>query len=121
MTVSKTEVGTSYVFTSWLGTIEYQLAYDLQKPLWAERLNDRREDKLLLLEHPPTLTLVKSGKLENLLVPQEELSRQGVSLFFTGRVGDITFHGPRQLVAYPVLDLRNYGKDIPLYIFRLLM
>lgn len=119
MTVSKTEVGTSHVFTSWLGTIEYQAAYDLQKRIWAERLDGRREDKLLLLEHPPTLTLGKSGKLENLLVPQEELSRQGVSLFFTGRGGDITFHGPRQLVAYPVLDLRNHGKDIPLYIFRL--
>ena len=71
MTVSKTEVGTSHVFTSWLGPIEYQPAYDLQKPIWAERHNGRREDKLLLLEHPPTLTLGKSGKLKNLLVLQE--------------------------------------------------
>lgn len=69
-----------------------------------------------MLEHPPTLTLGKSGKLENLLVPSEELASRGVSLFFTDRGGDITYHGPGQLVAYPILDLAAYGKDIHRYV-----
>ncbi|MDP2918731.1 MAG: lipoyl(octanoyl) transferase LipB [Dehalococcoidia bacterium] len=104
---------------SWLGTVEYQTAYELQKRLWTEKLNGRGEDLLLLLEHPPTLTLGKSGKLENLLVPPEELNRQGVSLYFTDRGGDVTYHGPCQLVVYPILDLHHYGKDIPHYICNL--
>jgi len=103
----------------WLGTIGYQPAYDLQKRLWRQKLDGRREDTLLLMEHPPTLTLGKSGKLENLLVPREELAARGFSLFFTDRGGDITYHGPGQLVAYPILDLSRQGKDIHGYIHNL--
>ena len=76
-------------------------------------------DTLLLLEHPPTLTMGKSGKLENLLVPREELAARGISLFFTDRGGDITYHGPGQLVAYLVLNLAAHGKDIHRYIYNL--
>lgn len=103
----------------WLGTIDYTTAYDLQKRLWQARLDGRIPDTLLLLEHPPTLTLGKSGKLENLLVPQEELAARGISLFFTDRGGDITYHGPGQLVAYPILNLAPHGKDIHRYIYNL--
>lgn len=101
---------------SWLGEIAYDAAYDLQKRLWARRLQGLTGDTLLLMEHPPTLTLGKSGKLENLLVPREELARQGVGLFFTDRGGDVTYHGPGQLVAYPIIDLTRRGRDIHRYI-----
>jgi lipoate-protein ligase B len=72
-----------------------------------------------LLEHPPTLTLGKSGKLENLLVPREELAARGISLFFTDRGRDITYHGPDQLVVYPIIDLKRRGKDVHRYIYDL--
>lgn len=104
---------------SWLGTLDYSTAYDLQTRLWREKLNGRAEDTLLMLEHPPTLTLGKSGKLENLLVTREELASRGVSLFFTDRGGDITYHGPGQLVVYLILNLASHGKDIHRYIYNL--
>lgn len=108
-----------YFCACWLGTIDYQSAYDLQRKLWRRILNRQSENMLLLLEHPPTLTLGKSGKLENLLVKPEELAARGISLFFTDRGGDITYHGPGQLVAYPILRLQDYGKDIHQYIYNL--
>jgi lipoate-protein ligase B len=79
-------------------------------------LEGQISDTLLLLEHPPTITVGKSGKLENVLVTPEQLARQGISLFFTDRGGDVTYHGPGQLVAYPIIDLRNRGKDIHRYV-----
>ena len=99
-----------------LGLIDYEEAYDLQKRIWAGKADGMEDDILLLLEHNPTLTLGKSGKLENLLVEKEELARKKISLYFTDRGGDITFHGPGQLVAYPIVDLRRRGKDIHRYI-----
>ena len=100
----------------WLGQIEYHETYDIQKKLWSQKMDGQTADALLLLEHPPTLTIGKSGKLENLLRSQEELAKEGVSLFFIDRGGDITYHGPGQLVAYPIIDLRDRGKDIHRYI-----
>lgn len=99
-----------------LGLIEYKEAYDLQKRIWAEKAAGKEDDALLLLEHTPTLTLGKSGKLENLLVEKDELTRKKVSLYFTDRGGDITYHGPGQLVSYPIVDLRKRGKDIHRYV-----
>jgi lipoyl synthase len=78
-----------------------------------------KEDVLLLLEHRPTLTLGKSGKLTNLLVDREELARRKISLHFSDRGGDITYHGPGQLVAYPIVDLRRRDKDIHRYVGQL--
>jgi lipoyl(octanoyl) transferase len=101
---------------SWLGKIDYQSAYDVQKRIMAEKLDGHSEDSLMLLEHPPTITIGKSGKVKNLLVPREMLAAMGVSLFFTDRGGDITFHGPGQLVAYPIIDLKRRNKDIHRYI-----
>jgi len=100
----------------WLGLTEYGEAYDIQKKLWSEKMNGQTADALLLLEHPPTFTIGKSGKLENLLLSKEELAEKGISLFFIDRGGDITYHGPGQLVAYPIIDLKNRGKDIHRYI-----
>ncbi len=100
----------------WLGQVEYREAYNIQKKLWSQKLNGQTADAMLLLSHPPTVTIGKSGKLDNLLLAREGLAREGISLFFTDRGGDITYHGPGQLVAYPVIDLRNRGKDVHRYI-----
>ena len=100
----------------WPELIEYGEAYDIQKRLWSQKVNDGAADVLLLLKHPPTLTIGKSGKLENLLRTKEELAEEGIPMFFIDRGGDITYHGPGQLVVYPIIDLKNRGKDIHRYI-----
>ena len=99
-----------------LGLIEYGDAYHLQKDLFQERLDGQITDTLLLLEHTPTITIGKSGKLENILVSPEQLTEDGVSLFFVDRGGDVTYHGPGQLVAYPIIDLRERGRDVHQYV-----
>ena len=100
----------------WLGLIDYQKAYQLQTRLLEERLAGKVPDTLLLLEHKPVITLGKSGKLKNILASPEELARQGVSLVFIDRGGDATYHGPGQLVGYPIIDLRERGKDAHVYL-----
>ena len=102
-----------------LGRIDYREAYELQKALLQDRLKGRIDDTLLLLEHPPTITVGKSGKLENIRVSQEKLARAGVSLIFTDRGGDVTYHGPGQIVGYPILDLRERNRDIHQYVHNL--
>jgi lipoate-protein ligase B len=87
------------------GRVEYGRALDLQRELVRLRQADEIPDTLVLLEHPPTFTLGKSGKPANLLVGEAELARRGAALFRIERGGDITFHGPGQLVGYPVFKL----------------
>jgi len=99
-----------------LGLVEYGEAYRLQKKLHRQRLNGDISDTLLLLEHPPTVTIGRSGSLENVLVSREQLTQEGISLFFISRGGDVTFHGPGQLVGYPILDLSERGEDINRYV-----
>lgn len=99
-----------------LGSIEYSEAYELQKRLHRERLKEVIPDTLFLLEHPPTLTIGRSGSLENVLVSKEKLADEGISLFFIERGGDVTFHGPGQIVGYPIMDLSSRGKDIQRYV-----
>lgn len=92
----------------WHGRIPYQIAWDWQKRLVAERKADAAlPGKVLLLEHPPTYTLGRNGRLENLLLSEEELAERGIGLFRVERGGDITYHGPGQLVGYPILNLRR--------------
>src|SRR5258706_3786519 len=88
-----------------LGLIPYAEAWELQKTLAAQRAADAIPDTLLLLEHPPTYTLGRSGHADNLLLNPEELAARGVSLHWVDRGGDITFHGPGQLVDLPILRL----------------
>lgn len=102
-----------------LGLMDYSQAWRLQEVLLERRIKAQIPDTLLLLEHPPTLTIGKSGKLEHLLVGREELLREGMSLFFTDRGGQITYHGPGQLVGYPIMDLRTRGADAHQYVHHL--
>jgi lipoate-protein ligase B len=102
-----------------LGLMEYQEAYKLQRILHHQRVEGKISDVLLLLEHPPTITIGKSGTLDNVLVSRERLAQQGISLFFIERGGDVTYHGPGQLVGYPILDLRERRKDLHRYVYNL--
>ena len=91
-----------------LGTVEYRTALRLQTALVELRKQGRVEDVLLLLEHPPVITLGRNAQRKNLLHPEPELDRRGVEVFECDRGGDVTFHGPGQLVGYPVFDLRAF-------------
>ncbi len=71
---------------------------------------------LLFVEHPPVYTIGKSGHSENMLIGEEEMQKQGIGFFWTNRGGDITFHGPGQLVGYPILDLERFYTDIGKYL-----
>ena len=99
-----------------LGRIGYREAYYLQRQLQQQRVNGCIGDTLLILEHPPTITIGKSGKLLNILVSQGRLLSDGVHIFWTDRGGDVTYHGPGQLVGYPIIDLKDRGKDIRRYV-----
>lgn len=88
-----------------LGEVPYAEAWELQKQLAAQRAADEIPDTLLLLEHPPTYTLGRSGHIENLLWDEAERAARGVSVQWVDRGGDITYHGPGQLVGYPILKL----------------
>ena len=88
-----------------LGLVPYAEAWDLQKTLAAQRAAGEIPDTLLLLEHPHTYTLGRSGHAENLLLDQAQLAARGITLHHVDRGGDITYHGPGQLVGYPILKL----------------
>lgn len=90
-----------------LGTIDYATALQLQKTLVDLRKQGRIGDTLLLLEHPPVITLGRNSSRSNILVSDELLAHRGVELFESNRGGDVTFHGPGQLVGYPIFDLRG--------------
>lgn len=94
------------------GQLDYQEAWDLQKELHQAHVNKQVEDTLVLTEHPHTYTLGKSGHEENLVTEEALLNRQGIQVYRIDRGGDITYHGPGQIVGYPILDLHNYYLDI---------
>lgn len=96
---------------NWIGQIEYNQAWDEQKSLVARHREDPDQpDRLLLLEHPPTYTLGSSGKLDHLLIDDAQLAAEGIVVHKVNRGGDITYHGPGQLVGYPILNLRRLYK-----------
>jgi len=99
-----------------LGRIDYGEALDLQQQLVAERKLGTAADHLLLLEHPHVITRGRNGHMENLLAGDRELSSAGISFYPTDRGGDITYHGPGQLVGYPILDLREWKRDVGAYV-----
>ncbi len=99
-----------------LGVVPFADAVQLQQQLVADRQQDRIPDQLLLLEHPPVVTLGVGAHRNNLLVPPEELARRGVELQEARRGGDITYHGPGQLVGYPILLLKPDRCDVHRYV-----
>jgi len=99
-----------------LGFMEYGAAWELQMRVAAARKAYAVPDILLLCEHPHVITLGRSGKRSNLRVPSEMLRQMGVSFFETNRGGDITYHGPGQLVGYPILNLGEIRRDVAWYV-----
>jgi lipoyl(octanoyl) transferase len=119
-----------------LGIIDYKKAWDYQELLLnqnvqiksamrnAQLVNEpetqnsklQTQNFFLLCEHPPVYTLGKSGKAEHVLISDDELAEKNISYFNTNRGGDITFHGPQQIVGYPILDLEKFGTDIGKYL-----
>jgi lipoyl(octanoyl) transferase len=98
------------------GRMEYGRAFELQQRLVAERKAGEIPDQLLLLDHPHTITLGRNGHMENLLASEEVLTRAGVAFYPTDRGGDITYHGPGQMVGYPIVDLREWKRDVGAYV-----
>jgi lipoyl(octanoyl) transferase len=101
-----------------LGRIDYQAGLQLQATLVEERRAGTIGDTLLLLEHPPVITLgVKTRQgPKHIIASEEELAREGVAVHETGRGGDVTYHGPGQLVGYPILDLKPDRCDVHVYV-----
>jgi lipoyl(octanoyl) transferase len=105
--------------TEWLSRMDYGEAWELQKKLVREIDREERLDTLLLLEHTPTYTIGSDRHPEHLLYEKEELARRGISLYEIDRGGDITYHGPGQLVGYPLLYLDAEGLDLHGYLRKL--
>ncbi len=101
-----------------LGLIDYEQALRLQNHIVEDRKEEKIGDVLLLLQHPPVITLGKSGKTQNVLSPQALIDRN-IRVISTDRGGDVTYHGPGQLVVYPILDIRSHGLSIPNYVWNL--
>ena len=124
-----------------LGMMDYKTAWDYQESLLQENVRRKTEIRsqmsdvgfqtsdlrlpssdletqhyLLFVEHPPVYTLGKSGNIDNVLLSEENLKARGIDFFRTNRGGDITFHGPQQIVGYPILDLEKFYTDIGKYL-----
>lgn len=117
-----------------LGEMDYKTAWDYQEELLQENVKIKSAAKgftptidgerstthhLLFVEHPPVYTLGKSGKIENVLINEQQRNERGIEFFHTNRGGDITFHGPAQIVGYPILDLEKFYTDIGRYLRQL--
>ncbi len=102
-----------------LGQIEYDEAYKIQQQLVKLRQEKVIDDTLLLLEHLPVITVGRSGDNENIIVPEEFLDENNVKIQYVNRGGDVTYHGPGQIVGYPIIDLANHGKDLKLFVSKL--
>jgi len=102
-----------------LGLVDYGEALRLQEGIWEARLKGKIRDVLILLEHPPVFTLGMGGNRLNILLPQEELEKKGIKVYRVDRGGDVTYHGPGQLVGYPILNLKANGLDVHSYIWKI--
>ena len=96
----------------YLGKTGYQEALDIQRKLYELVMNSAVKDTLLLLEHPPVITMGQRAKDQNIHMSKERLERLGVSVYHIDRGGDVTYHGPGQIVGYPIFNLTRHGKDV---------
>jgi len=101
------------------GQVDYKEALDVQEKLLSLCEQDNIEDTLLLLEHPPVLTLGTSADRSNIFLSAQELQDKGVIVYKVNRGGDVTYHGPGQIVGYPIFNLLHHGKDIRKYIYNI--
>jgi len=102
-----------------VGLMDYQKAWELQHQLWERRVKDELPDMLLILEHPHVITLGRRGNRSHLVASSEVLEEMKIPLFHVERGGDVTYHGPGQIVVYPILDLKKYGYRLIRYIDQL--
>ncbi|MHB1335292.1 MAG: lipoyl(octanoyl) transferase LipB [Candidatus Humimicrobiaceae bacterium] len=95
-----------------LGLTDYKKALEIQEKLLVLRQQDMIEDVFLLVEHPPVITVGRSGSHSNIIFSQDYLKSRGVSVYEVNRGGDVTYHGPGQIVGYMIMDLNKYGRDL---------
>jgi lipoate-protein ligase B len=98
-----------------LGCTRYAAALEVQQKLIKTRQSGQGSDTLLFVEHPHVVTMGRNGKLQHLLATEEILARTGIEYYETDRGGDVTYHGPGQIVGYPILDLREWKRDVHAY------
>jgi lipoyl(octanoyl) transferase len=99
-----------------LGRMGYAQAFELQRTLVEQRKQGGVSNQLLFVEHPHVITLGRNGQMKNLLAGEEILRRAGIEFHETDRGGDITYHGPGQIVGYPIFDLREWKRDVGAYV-----
>jgi lipoyl(octanoyl) transferase len=99
-----------------LGRVDYGEAFRIQQDLVARRKRSEIPDQLIMVEHPHVITMGRNGHQENVLAGEELLKRAGVAFELTDRGGDVTYHGPGQIVGYPILDLREWKRDVVAYV-----
>jgi lipoate-protein ligase B len=102
-----------------LGVVDYEKTWDLQHQLWSRRVEEELPDLLLILEHPHVITLGRRGNRSNLIATSEVLGALKIPIFHVERGGDVTYHGPGQIVVYPILYLKEYGYRIVRYVDQL--
>ncbi len=96
----------------WLGTVDYLEARDLQLSLVEKVLSGQQPNTMLMLEHPHVYTKGRLSKESDVLFPEEELAAKGINIYETDRGGQVTYHGPGQLVVYPIVNLRDWGGPV---------
>jgi lipoate-protein ligase B len=99
-----------------LGRLSYAEAFERQRELIDRRKRGEIPDQLLFVEHPHVITMGRNGRTENLLATEEMLRSRGVEFHETNRGGDVTYHGPGQIVGYPIFDLRDWKRDVVAYV-----
>jgi lipoate-protein ligase B len=100
-----------------LGIIDFEQAYGIQSSIVDKIRKDEAEDVFIICEHKPVITLGRSAKQSNIIVDAEILNKKGVKVININRGGDVTFHGPGQIVVYPLIDLKKIRKDVHFYLF----
>jgi len=99
-----------------LGTMDYQASLELQLNYLEKRINNEIKDTILIVEHTPTITIGRNGNKDHLLISEQLLKEKNIKFFEVNRGGDITYHGPGQLVCYPIIDLNGHTKDVHKYL-----